>query len=154
MLVTVAEAKAHIPALTSASTADDAFLTTLIGRVDGIFARRTGRPGSAPSMEARTYRLDLAAQSGRELDLEVYPVCSVTSAYVDATGDFEGDEETVTVSDIGVRDATTARLVSTSSSSWSTSPIWSPAVTSKYSRGQRKIRTAAWLRCACLRAAN
>jgi hypothetical protein len=122
MLVTVAEAKAHIPALTSASTADDAFLTTLIGRVDGIFARRTGRPGSAPSMEARTYRLDLAAQSGRELDLEVYPVCSVTSAYVDATGDFEGDEETVTVSDIGVRDATTARLVSTSSSSWSTSP--------------------------------
>jgi hypothetical protein len=122
MLVTVAEAKAHIPALTSSTTAEDDFLTTLIKRAGAAFARRCGYPGAAASMEARTYRLELAAQSSRELDLEVYPVCSVTSAYVDATGDFEGDEETVTVSDIGVRSAAVARLASSSSSSWSTSP--------------------------------
>ena len=120
MLVTVAEAKAHIPSLASGSTSEDTHLTALIARVDGIFARFTGRPGAAPSMEARTYRLDLAAQSSRELDLEVYPVCSVTSAYVDSAADFEGSESTVTVADIVVREGTTARLLSTSTSAWST----------------------------------
>ena len=122
MLVTVAEAKAQIPSLASTSTSEDALLTTLITRVDAVFARYTGRPGAAPSMEARTYRLDLAAQSSRELDLEVYPVCSLTSAYVDSAGDFEGSETTVSVSDVVIRDGTTARLLSTSTAAWSTQP--------------------------------
>jgi hypothetical protein len=121
VLVTVAEAKAHIPALTSSSTTEDAFISTLIGRADRVFAARCGYPGPAPTMEARTYVLDLAALSGRELDLEVYPVCSVASAAIDPAADFGGDEEAVPVADISIRRASVARLVSTSSCAWSPS---------------------------------
>lgn len=118
MLITAAVARQHIPSL-SGTSEDATVIEPLIKRVGALLARRAGYPGAAPSMEARTYTLDLAALSGRELDLEVYPVCSITSALVDAEGDFEGSEETVTVADIVLRGRGTARLLSTSSSSWS-----------------------------------
>jgi len=118
MLITAAEARAHIPGLTG--TAEDAtVIEPLIKRVGGIFARRCGYPGASPSMESRSYTLDLASEDPRTLDLEVYPVASFTSAYTDDTGDFEGSEITVSASDINVRDGRTARLLSTSSSAWS-----------------------------------
>jgi hypothetical protein len=121
MLITAAVARQHIPSL-SGTSEDATVIEPLIRRVGAILARRAGYPGAAPSMEARTYTLDLAALSGRELDLEVYPVCSVTSASVDAAGDFEGDEETVSVADIVLRGRGTARLVSTSTSAWLSAP--------------------------------
>ena len=121
MLITAAEARVYIPARTG--TGDDAtVIEPLIKRAGHLMAARCGYPGEAPTMESATYVLDLAARDSRDLDLEVYPVASVTSAYVDSTGDYEGQEETVTVADIGIRRGRVARLLSSSSSSWSTSP--------------------------------
>lgn len=123
MLVSAALARTHIPSLTGTSE-DTTILEPIIRRVDRLFAVKCGyppcAPGAAPSMESRPYTLDLRAQSGRELDLEVYPVTSITAASIDASCDFEGDEDSVTLTDITLRGGSVARLLSTASVSWAT----------------------------------
>lgn len=86
-LITVAQAKEHIPLLTADSTAEDSRLTTIIGRVGRVFARYCGYPpatvGANPTMESASYVLHLDGPGGQELRLPVWPVTAVTSIYDD-----------------------------------------------------------------------
>lgn len=114
-LVTAAMARAQIPAL--AGTTDDSLLTSLIAAVESSYARLCGYPGAAPSMQARTYRMLLGSDGGRELDLQVYPVCSVSLVEQDDTGDYV-TPDSVDSDDYAVRDGRAVRMLSTASSSW------------------------------------
>lgn len=119
-LVTAAMVRAQIPALSG--TEDDAVLTTLIQATETSYAARCGYPptsrGVGSSMQSRSYTLDLTGDGGRLLDLEVYPVASITSIKQDETGDWD-DPDTVLAADYSLVDGSHARLKSTASSSWS-----------------------------------
>lgn len=120
-LLTEAEARLAFPNITG--TGVDTKLATLITRVSELVALYLGyppaSPGVAPTIEARTYVLDLTGNGSRDLDLEVYPVCSVSSAKIDATLDFSGSEETVDSGDYSIRDGRYLRLTSDASKAWS-----------------------------------
>lgn len=118
LLITAELARVQLPGLVG-DAEDATILEPLIRHVDMLCARRAGYPGSSPTMVSRTYTLQLRGDNARELDLQVYPAASVTAAAVDPSADFEGNEDTVTVADLVIREGRTARLLSTSSSSWS-----------------------------------
>lgn len=84
-LITAAEARVYIPALTG--TAQDTELNTLISRADGVLAAWCGFPpasaGAAPTLEDTTYTLYLDGPGGATLRLPVRPVVSITSIYDD-----------------------------------------------------------------------
>lgn len=126
MIVTVAKAKGYLKGLTASSTTEDAWIEAAIKSADGIIAARTGRvpptSGASPSLESRIYQRDIRARSSRVLDLGAGPVASIVSAYVDSTGDYEGSEQTVTLTDIEIRNGHLARLVSTARLSWACVP--------------------------------
>lgn len=104
-------------------------LETLIARCSAVFATRCGyppaTPGADPSMEPTEYTLDLQGDGSRDLDLEVYPVllvADVTEVLTDVSLDFAGAEETIALADLQLIKGRHLRLLSTSSSSWTTLP--------------------------------
>lgn len=123
MLISVADALTQLPHLEAGDEDATLLIEGLIADVDGIFARRTGRPpatlGATPTMESTTYTLDLRGNGSRDLDLKVYPVTAVASAKIDTTLDWDGSEETVSSSDYFVYEGRSLRLKSTASSAWS-----------------------------------
>lgn len=91
-LITPAQFKEHYPQLTG--TAEDSVLTTLIARVDALFALYCGYPvpdAGARTMESATYTLyfDGASRTnGRTLQLGIRPIVSVTSIHSDPDWDY------------------------------------------------------------------
>lgn len=119
-LVTAADVRAQIDGLAD-TTQDDAVITPLIASTEAVFARVCGypppSPGQRPTLESRTYVLDYAGDGGLELDLEVYPVASVSSIQQDPTGDYDSPT-TVSSSAYTIVDGRRLRLKSTSSAAW------------------------------------
>lgn len=91
-LITAAEARALIPGLTDSS--EDTFLDTLIARCGVAFARFCGYPGASPSMEQVTYTRYsgdgiVHVVDGRELQLGVYPVITLTTIHDDTDEEYD-----------------------------------------------------------------
>mgnify|MGYP001562733235 CR=1 FL=1 len=101
-LATAAQAKLYIPELTSAGTAEDANLDTVIARVGGIFARWCGYPpaslGVVPTMESASRTLYLDGPGGRDLRLPTWPLTAITSIYDSPDRDY-GSEDLVAAGD-------------------------------------------------------
>lgn len=95
-LITVAEAKLHIPRQEAASTAEDPNLETMISRVGRIFGRWCGYPpasaGGASTMESTSYTLYLDGPGGQTLRLPIWPVSAFTSIYDDPDRDYNADD--------------------------------------------------------------
>ena len=96
MLITVAQFKEHFPQYKG--TAEDALITTLIGRADALIAGVCGFPrpsaGGSRSLTQQTYVVYPDAPSPRDtrkLNLRIRPVISITSVYVDPLEQYGAD---------------------------------------------------------------
>ena len=92
-LVTAAEARLAIPALTS--TGEDSNLDRLIDRAGAVLAAWCGYPpasaGGVATFEDATYTMVLDGPGGLELALPVGPLVSVTSVHSDPLREYGSD---------------------------------------------------------------
>ena len=112
-LITAPQAREKIPSLTG--TGEDTLLDTMIAAAGVAFARYCGYPaasvGGNPTMEAATYTRYLDGPGGRDLNLDVWPVNSVTSIEDDPTRDFDGSAYLVAPTDYTIRDGNRGLVV-------------------------------------------
>ena len=92
-LITAAQARLYIRGLSG--TAEDSNISTLVDRVDAMFASYLGYPVRSDgtyTVEDSTYVLYLDGDGTKELQLPVIPVVSVTSIYDDPELDYGSDD--------------------------------------------------------------
>ena len=124
-LLTAAEARVYIPSLSGTGT--DTLLDTLISRAGAVLARYCGYPPASatasPTLESTSYTLDYTGDGGRDLDLGLYPVTAIASAYDDPDLDFTDTAALVDSGDYGIQRGRVLRLKSTAThGAWSTTP--------------------------------
>jgi len=148
MLISEAEAREYVPGL----TANNVALGNLIRRVDEAIASFCKYPKAtstaARTMESTSYTLYLEGPGGRELELPVWPVTTITTIEDDVTEDFDGATHLVASSDYAQRGehGEIVRLTQTSTQgAWSctTDPVIKVVVTAGYATVPEALKQAA-----------
>lgn len=121
-VITQGEARLAIPGL----TVDDSGVSTLISRADAILAQWCGYPPptetTRPTFDTSTYTRYLPGPGGRDLQLPVWPIQTVTSIEDDTTEAFDGSTYLVSSSDYATRPGGIVRLKTTAThGAWSES---------------------------------
>jgi hypothetical protein len=128
-VITQAEARVYLPGL----SADDSTVATLITRADSVLSAWCGylpaSEGGITTFEDVAYTLYLTGQGGRDLQIPVWPIMSVTSIQDDSTEAFDGTTYLVASGDYSIRPRGVVRLDADSTHGyWSEGDSWIKAV--------------------------
>jgi hypothetical protein len=123
-VITEAEARAAVPGLST--TDPSGLLPVLISRADSLCAAWCGFTGTSeagrPTFDTSTYTRYLEGPGGRDLQLPVWPIVTVTTIEDDTTEDFNGSTYLVSSSDYTAMRRGIVRLKQTAAhGSWSRS---------------------------------